>query len=179
MRRVLLPAALAILVAGCGGGDKANKPLPAAPPTIQLRSSAFPEGGTIPARYTCSGEGVSPELGWSHVPPRARELTLVVEDPDAGRFIHWTLIRLSPRSFGVGVDEVPAGAAETKNSAGKRGWTPPCPPKGDDAHHYTFSLYALDKGLTLEPGASPEAVKAVLKGALGRGTFTGTYQRTS
>ena len=41
---------------------------------------------------------------------------------------------------------VPGRHKEGKNSAGKDGWTPPCPPEGDDPHHYIFTLYALDKG---------------------------------
>ena len=106
----------------------------------------------------------------------------MVEDPDAPeRHVHpldgvghRRVHRRRPRAR----RPVPGGRSkEGKNSAGKDGWTPPCPPKGDDAHHYNFSLYALDKGLTLEPGASPEEVTAALEGALGRGTFTGTYKR--
>ena len=173
-----MPAAIALLVAGCGGGDKADEPLPAAPASVQLRSSAFPEGGTIPKRYSCDGEGVSPELAWTRVPRTARELTLVVEDPDAGRFIHWTLLRLSPRSLGVGVSEVPPGAVETSNSAGKRGWTPPCPPKGDSPHHYVFALYATDAPLGLGADASPDDVrKALADHAIARGTLTGRFGR--
>jgi Raf kinase inhibitor-like YbhB/YbcL family protein len=178
MRRLLLASALAVLVVGCGGGDKADEPLPAAPASIRLRSSAFPEGGTIPERYTCAGEGLSPELGWSHVPTNARELTLVVEDPDAGGFIHWTLLGLSPRSLGVGVNEVPAGAVETQNSAGKRGWTPPCPPKGDSPHRYVFAVYSTDAPLALGADASPGDVRQALADhAIARGTLTGRFGR--
>jgi Raf kinase inhibitor-like YbhB/YbcL family protein len=178
VKRALVLTALVLVAGGCGGGDKADKPLPAAPATIQLRSSAFPDGGTIPERYSCDGEGLSPEIGWTHVPRGARELTLVVEDPDAGRFIHWTLLRLSPRSLGVGVDEVPAGAVETSNSAGKRGWTPPCPPKGDAPHHYVFALYATDAPLGLDKDASIDAVtKAAGAHAIARGELTGTFGR--
>lgn len=178
MKRVLAAGGVVLLIAGCGGGDKADKPLPAAPASIQLRSSAFPNGGTIPERYSCDGEGLSPEIGWTHVPPAARELTLVVEDPDAGRFIHWTLLRLSPRSLGVGVNQVPAGAVETQNSAGKPGWTPPCPPKGDSPHHYVFALYATDAPLGLGKDASPDDVREAIAGhAIARGTLTGRFGR--
>ena len=45
-------------------------------------------------------------------------------------------------------------------TAGRR----PARPRATTPHHYIFSLYALDKGPTLEPGASPEDVTATLEG---------------
>jgi Raf kinase inhibitor-like YbhB/YbcL family protein len=106
---------------------------------------------------------------------------LVVQDRDApdGTFTHWTAwgIAAAPGGGLAPEGRFPAGLKEGMNSAGKEGWTPPCPPEGDAPHHYVFSLYALGKGLTLEPGASPAAVEGALEGALGRGTFTGTYKR--
>lgn len=42
-------------------------------------------------RHTCVGANVSPPLRWTAPPPRARSLTLRLDDPDApGRtFVHW------------------------------------------------------------------------------------------
>jgi Raf kinase inhibitor-like YbhB/YbcL family protein len=180
----LASACAAAALAGCGGGNDAGKrqsDLPAAPDTIEFTTPSFRNGGAIPTALTCDGEGKPPTIVWRGLPPGAIELVLVVEDPDAsdGPFTHWTAWGIAASSgAGLAADgKFPAGLKEGKNSAGKVGWTPPCPPEGDDAHHYTFNFYALNKGTTLEPGASPEAVKAVLKGALGRGTFTGTYKR--
>jgi len=178
-------ALVAAALAGCGGGSGKDKQadLPAAPENIEFSTPNFKNGAPIPRELTCDGAGTKPTIVWRALPAGAVELVLVVEDPDApdGTFTHWTAWGISASS-GAGLapsGQFPAGLKEGKNSAGKLGWTPPCPPKGDDAHHYIFSFYALSKGLTLEPGASPEAVRAVLKGALGRGTFTGTYQRAS
>jgi Raf kinase inhibitor-like YbhB/YbcL family protein len=182
-RSPLLAAVLAAAaLAGCGGDDKERKPdLPAAPDTIELSTPAFKNGGAIPKANTCDGAGKPPTIVWHSIPAGSIELVMVVEDPDApsGTFTHWTAWGIAA-STGAGLapdGRFPTGVKEGKNSAGKTGWTPPCPPEGDAAHHYTFSLYALKTGLTLEPGASPEAVRAALKGALGRGTFTGTYKR--
>jgi len=183
LRRAFVAVALvATALAGCGGGDdKQKSDLPAAPNTIELSTPAFKNGGAIPKANTCDGEGKPPTIVWRAVPAGAVELVMVVEDPDApsGTFTHWTAWGIAA-STGAGLapdGKFPAGVKEGENSAGKTGWTPPCPPKGDDAHHYTFSLYAVGKGLTLQPGASPEDVRAALKGAVGRGTFTGTYKR--
>ena len=184
-RRALLASALAAAaLAGCGGGDEAQTPdPPAAPDSIALSTPNFKDGAAIPKAISCDGEGRKPTFAWRALPTGSIELVLVVDDPDApgGTFTHWTAWGIAA-STGAGLapeGQFPAGLKEGQNSAGKDGWTPPCPPEGDDAHHYNFNLYALDKGLTLEPGASPDEVKAALKGALGRGTFTGTYQRAT
>ena len=81
---------VAMLVCGCGGGEKPSVPLPGTEGALSLASTAFSGGKTIPRRYTCDGDGVSPPLSWSGVPRRARELVLVGEDRDADRFVHWT-----------------------------------------------------------------------------------------
>jgi len=182
-RSFVAAGCVAAALAGCGGDDKQDAPaLPSAPDTIQFSSPNFKDGGAIPTDLTCDGAGKKPTLAYRGLPDGAIELVLVVQDPDApnGTFTHWTAWHIAAApGGGLAPDgEFPAGFKEGKNSAGKEGWTPPCPPKGD-AHHYVFSLYALDTGLTLEPGASPEAVEGLLKGALARGTFTGSYKRAS
>jgi phosphatidylethanolamine-binding protein (PEBP) family uncharacterized protein len=165
VRRLGFPLVLVAAVSGCGGGDKAGAPLPSAPSAITLTSPAFAPGATIPTRYTCSGAGESPPLRWRGVPKRARELTLVVEDPDAGRFVHWIVLGIPPST--------------TRFDAGRSGWTPPCPPKGDAPHHYVFALYAADAPLGLDKDASIDAVtKAVGAHAIARGELTGTFGRS-
>ena len=103
----------------------------------------------------------------------------IVEDPDAKNFVHWTVYGI-PTQTGSGLaphGQFVTGVKQGKNSAGKTGWTPPCPPKGDDAHTYVFSMYVIKQGSTLANGATPDQVKALLKDAVTRGSFTGTYKR--
>jgi Raf kinase inhibitor-like YbhB/YbcL family protein len=169
---------LAALPAGCGGGDKPSEPLPEAARSITVTSPAFRDGGSIPKRFSCDGKGSSPALRWSGVPGRARELALVVEDPDADRFVHWTVLGISADATGIAEGQVPAGAAQTENSFGKAGWGAPCPPEGDDPHRYVFALYATDAPLGLGKGSSPDEVRAALSDhALARGTLTGRFGR--
>jgi Raf kinase inhibitor-like YbhB/YbcL family protein len=166
------------LVAGGCGGEKPSKPLPQARASIRVASPAFAEGGLIPPRYTCDGKDVSPPLRFTGIPGRARELALLVEDPDAGHFVHWSLLALSPRTTSLGEGSVPPGAVQTKNGFGDRRWGGPCPPKGKGPHHYVFALYALDKRLGLGGSASADEVRsAVAAAALARGTLTATYGR--
>jgi hypothetical protein len=167
-------ALAALLLAGCGSHEAATPARDGAPDTLGLSSSAFADGAPIPKEHSCDGTGTPPPLAWTGVPHGARELVLVVEDPDApgGTFVHWT-------AFGIPAPAttMPADPAGGENSAGKRGWTPPCPPAGKP-HHYVFTLYALGRPSGLKPGASAKDVRAVLsKGALARGRLTGTYGR--
>ena len=176
-RRLGALLALALL-AGCGGGSKSTSaPLPSAPDTIQLATPDFKDGGPIPRALTCDGAGTAPTLTWREV--QGAELVLFVEDTDAG-FTHWTAYDISAAG-GSGLaphGQFPTGTKFGKNSAGKTGWTPPCPPKGDAPHHYLFTLYSLKAATALPDGASPDAVRAKLAGAVARGTFTGTYARS-
>src|SRR4051812_25894795 len=50
---------------------------------IVVTSSAFAEGGTIPTKYTCDGEDISPPVSWSNIPPDAKSIALICDDPDA------------------------------------------------------------------------------------------------
>lgn len=177
-RRLLAPLLALAAVAGCGGQDRPDRPLPAARGAMALRSAAFADGARIPERYTCVGEDVSPPLSWRGVPARARELALVVEDPDAGRFVHWSVLGIAPRAGRVGAGEVPPGATQTENSFGDRRWGGPCPPKGEAPHRYVFALYASDAPLALGTSASQNAIRARLaEHAIARGVLTGRFGR--
>jgi phosphatidylethanolamine-binding protein (PEBP) family uncharacterized protein len=172
-------SAAAILAAGCGGDSGehlSSDALPRAPAALRLSSPAFIDGSRLPQRYTCDGAGDEPPIQAGTVPPSTSELVLVVADPDApgGPYVHVTRYGISPRGDG----SVDTGGQEGLNSAGKTGWTPPCPPKGDDAHSYVWSVYALRHPSGLHGGAKPSQVAAALhNGLLARGTITARYRR--
>jgi Raf kinase inhibitor-like YbhB/YbcL family protein len=112
------------------------------------------------------------------IPDGARELALLVEDPDADRFRHWTLLAIPRTEDGIAAGRPPRGAVETENGFDDRGWGGPCPPEGDRPHHYVFTLYALDAPLDIARDASPDEVRrAVGEHALARGTLTGRFGR--
>jgi Raf kinase inhibitor-like YbhB/YbcL family protein len=180
MRAALLalPAVGLALAAGCGGGEKVSGPPPAAPERIQVTSTAFEPDGTIPKRYTCDGDDVSPPLAWTGVPDDARELALLVEDPDApgGTYVHWVLFELDPGTDGLTEGAVPEGARQGENSSGDAEYTGPCPPEGDPAHRYEFLLYALSSELDLDTGAPADDVRAAVKdAAIARGRLVGRF----
>ena len=150
---------------------------------MKLTSPAFSEGGSIPARYTCDGEDVSPPLEWDGAPAEAKGLALVCGDPDApaGDWVHWTVYDLPPSRTGLpeGVpprDEIEGGGRQGRNDFRKIGYGGPCPPGG--THRYVFTLYALDRMLGLRGGATKAEVRAALRGhVVAEGKLTGKYSR--
>jgi Raf kinase inhibitor-like YbhB/YbcL family protein len=173
-----LAALAAVAVAGCGGGDRSSAPLPAAPASMTLTSPAFRNGGAIPERFTCSGKDTSPPLRWWDVPVAARELELLVEDRDAGRFVHWSLLRIPATIHFIGEDQPPAGTVQTENGFGDRRWGGPCPPEGKGPHRYVFALYATDAPLGLDGSASADDVRsAIAKHAVAGGRLVGRFER--
>jgi Raf kinase inhibitor-like YbhB/YbcL family protein len=181
MQRALLAiSALGLALAACGGGDRVEGPPPSAPDRITVTSPAFEDGGAIPERFSCDGDNVSPPLRWTGVPSGARELALLVEDPDApgGTYVHWVLFKLAPDLDGLAAGKVPRGARQGKNSAGDGKYAGPCPPKGDQPHRYEFVLYAVSSPLDLAAGAAADDVRAAVgDAALARGRLVGRFGR--
>ena len=110
---------------------------------IALTSPAIQNSGTIPVRFTCDGNGVSPPLRWTAPPPGTRSFRLSVTDPDApgGVFVHW---RATFPASSRGLREGQHAPHEGYNGFHQRGWGPPCPPAGEGPHRYLFVLTALN-----------------------------------
>jgi Raf kinase inhibitor-like YbhB/YbcL family protein len=167
--------ATALAIAGCGGGDKVTSaPSSRGGAPLRVSSPAFAPNGTIPGRFSCNGAGERPALRFGGVPAGANELALLVIDPDAGGFVHWTVYGMPPATTGIAATGLPAGAREGRSSTGETGWTPPCPPSG--THRYQFELYWLRAPSKLPAGADPQKVVDAIRGAAaGRGELIGRY----
>jgi Raf kinase inhibitor-like YbhB/YbcL family protein len=156
--------------------------------SITLESAAFKDGQPIPRKHTGEGTDVSPELHWSGVPPEARELALVCEDPDAPRtdpWVHWVIYGMPPATRGLpeGVPvrarvDSPSAQQGKTDFAGRVGYGGPMPPKGHGRHRYFFRLYALDEALHLPAGLDKsQLMTAIEEHLLGTGELVGTYER--
>jgi len=155
---------------------------------LTLRSSAFTDGGEIPARYTCEGDDLAPPLEWAGVPDTARSLVLIVDDPDAPdpqaprmTWVHWVLFNLPPKTTGLPEGAVaatlPPGTEQGRNDWKKTGYGGPCPPIG--RHRYFHKLYALDTTLSLPAGPTKAAVEAAMEGhIIGQAELVGTYRKS-
>jgi Raf kinase inhibitor-like YbhB/YbcL family protein len=182
----LAPVLMLILLASCGadngsadqsnGGEVVDKPTLA---KISLTSAAFRDGQPMPKKYSCDGANQSPPLHWGEPPPGTRSFALVIDDPDApgGTFRHWGIYNIPASARGI--EEGQSAGSEAINDKGSAGYTGPCPPKGDGAHHYHLRLFALgiDK---LDLGTDAKVINVEMeasKNAIGAGELIGTYER--
>ncbi|HLK33332.1 MAG TPA: YbhB/YbcL family Raf kinase inhibitor-like protein [Terriglobales bacterium] len=135
-----------------------------------LQTKAFASGAEIPAKYTCSGENVSPALSWNGAPQGTKSFALIVDDPDApsGTFTHWLVYDLPVTTLQLPenvspADDLSGGGRQGRNDFRRVGYGGPCPPPGK-AHRYFFRLYALNSQLNLPAGAPRREVENALRG---------------
>lgn len=161
------------------------------PATIKITSSAFKDGEKIPRKYTCDDSDVSPPLEIKNVPTGTRSLVLMLEDPDAQRsvFLHWLLYNLPGNNQSLtekiqALAKLDNGAIHGQNNFTSNpeypilGYRGPCPPNG--THRYFFRVYALNKVLTLPPGATKNQVLIAMKDhVIAEGLLMGRYSRGS
>ena len=150
---------------------------------IKVTSMAFQEGGTIPQKYTCDGEDISPPLAWSSAPEGTKSFALISDDPDApmGTWVHWVIYNI-PAHITELHEHIPPeellenGAKQGMNDFRRIGYGGPCPPGG--THRYFFKLYALDTEIDIVVGASkPELLRAMEGHILAEGQLMGRYTR--
>jgi len=174
-----------VLLCGCTAPDtppsgtnslSINSPIPTLIPapseSFTLTVDSVTPGATLPQEFTCTGSSRTPGVSWVNVPSGTRCFVLILDDPDApsGTFTHWLVYNIPPdtRSIDPAQPDVKVlsdGAQVGINSAGSRGYYPPCPPAGK-RHRYIFRLYAADMVI-----AQPTADRASIDWALGGHTL--------
>jgi Raf kinase inhibitor-like YbhB/YbcL family protein len=171
---------------------------------MTLTSSAWPDGGQIPNKYTQAGEEVSPPLAWSNVPEDTQSFVLMVRDLDAvtnndAEVLHWMLWNIpgATRSLPEGVPQgaqLPDGTRQISQSGPY--YRGPGAPASGPAHHYVFELYAVDGPISpakrvdvlfpplnvpavgQSPAATRDAVLAAMAGRVrGKGVYVGLFRR--
>lgn len=156
--------------------------------TLKISSTAFSHQGNIPRLYTCQGEDRSPPLSWQSVPPTAKSLVLIVDDPDAPdpvapkmTWVHWLLYNLpvscAALPEAIAAHQLPAGALQGINDWQRAGYGGPCPPIGK--HRYFHKLYALDCVLPDLHLPNKTGLLTAMDGhVLASAELIGTYQKS-
>ena len=114
--------------------------------------------------FGCSGENKSPSLHWSNAPKGTKSFSLTMYDPDAptgSGWWHWIVVNIPADTRSIASDAsakktLPKGAVETVTDYGSASFGGACPPEGDKAHRYIFTIYALDTD-TLEVNAKSDS----------------------
>ena len=196
MRNVILGVVLSGMplhaqapAAGQGGA-------PAAPP-FTLTVSGFPDGGEVPVKFSqaapgaAPGEGTSPAIGWTNVPPGTQAFVLNMHDMDVARNktsddqAHWVVwpIPASVTSLAEGLPKgarLPNGAFQI--SATGQVYRGPGAPANGPKHHYMFEIYALDSTIDVQPTADAfetraNVFKAMQGRILGKAVYGGLFRR--
>ncbi len=161
-----------------------------------LKSKAFRNNQKIPAKYTCEGQNVSPQLSWSGVPEDTKSFAIICDDPDAPTkepFVHWVIFNINgevkglpenilPKKFFKNIrksnEERLVNVKQGTNNFGKIGFGGPCPPKGHGVHRYFFKIYALNKVLRLKAGSTKDQLLRAMKGhILAETKLVGKFKR--
>lgn len=148
-------------------------------PGFTLSSPAFANGEPVPTLYTCSGRSISPPLTWSEPPAGTKTFALIVDDPDAGGYIHWVIYDIPAESRGLPEDvakdqELENGIYQGYSGGAIFGYVGLCPP---NKHHYSFRLYALDLHLEKKQGVGKKLLEAAMEGhILAQSELVGTFQ---
>lgn len=143
--------------------------------SLDISSPAFDNKGMIPAKFTCDGVNVSPELHIEHIPESAKCLAIIVDDPDAPvkTWVHWVVWNI-PVTHHLKEDYTPG--IQGINDFAQHYYKGPCPPDG--THRYFFKVYALDALLDLPVNAEKKDLeKAMSDHIIAFGELVGLYKR--
>jgi len=154
-----------------------------------IAESSFIGNEQVFAGFGCEGGNVSPALNWSNLPAGTKSIAVTAYDPDAptgSGWWHWVVANIpasaSGLAKGAGAADsamLPAGSLQVRTDFGAPGYGGPCPPPGDHAHRYFFTVHALsvDK-LDITADVSPALVGFFLHfNTIEKATLMGLYGR--
>lgn len=167
---------------------------PRAVQVMALETSAWADGGTIPAKHAQTGRDVSPPLRWTGAPDGTTSFVVLVRDLDTlppgggDDLLHWLVWNIpgSATSLPEGVPQGNAPAPAQGGGGGGFGGAPrvptdgprqmsgtgpyyrgPAAPASGPPHHYVFEIFALDTWVDVPAvGQSPAATRAAVVAAM-------------
>ena len=197
-----------LTLVGCGGngssdGGQAGSGTPTpviepafhlsqvAPLTITVTTTSIVSGtGRFEKGHTCEGINTSPPLERQGVPPDAKSLVLIFEDPASneldgrGLWTHWVLYSIPPDVTELSAGQpavalLEVGAVQGMNDYGKVQYSGPCPipnlwwgreamvaenTRSAPVRSYFLRLYAIDTKVVLESDATREEILREIDG---------------
>ena len=197
----LLTSTIVLLATSVAAQDRGGQRggAPAAPPqaAMTMTVAGFPDGGTIPVKFSqaapgvAPGEGLSPAITWTNVPAGTQSFVLNMHDMDVARNkttddqAHWVVWNIPASATGL-PEGVPKGAqladgAYQFSATGQMYRGPGAPATGPQ-HHYTFEIFALDTKLDVQPAADAfetraNVMKAMQGHILGKAVYGGLFRR--
>jgi Raf kinase inhibitor-like YbhB/YbcL family protein len=171
-----------------GGGGRGG-------PVFTVTSSAWPDGGEVPAKHAGRGGNVSPAFEFSWVQggnPAAAPATLasyviifhdIENAPRGGEpdTLHWMIWDIPGAAKGIPeglpMGDLPDGSRQTTTNVGRGGYFGPGAGPGP-FHHYVFEFYALDTKLNLPNTSTRTQVFTAMEGhVVGKAAFVGRFHQ--
>ena len=164
----------------------------AEPALFTLSSPAFSDDGMLPLKFAggtlCGkdsrGGNISPPLAWANAPAGTKSFAVIMIDPDGRRglgSVHWVAYGIPASRTGLkeGEGGPSTDIVDGKNSRGTLGYTGPCGPPIDAAHHYVIDLIALDMPPNVLKGglSRDELLTAIVGHSLGPASLVVRYHR--
>ncbi len=172
-------------------------PAASRPTPMSLTTSAWPDGGVIPIKFSQAGEQLSPAFTWSSVPAGTVTFVINMIDPDVAiqkgteTQPHWIFWNIPGSVTGIpeGIKpggELPDGSRQI--SATGLQYRGPGAGANGPMHHYTFELYALDTKIDVAASTNAQPVAAALETraavmkamqghVLGKAVYVGLFRR--
>jgi len=124
---------------------------------FSLSSSDISHGDFMSSDYEfigfgCKGKDFSPSLSWQNPPKGTKSFAVTAYDPDAptgSGWWHWQIVNIPKNVMGLKHNAgkhlklAPKGSLQIENDYGKQGFGGACPPQGNGAHRYQFTVHAL------------------------------------
>jgi Raf kinase inhibitor-like YbhB/YbcL family protein len=185
MRSLTLPAAILALLTMCAFSG---------PKSLVVTSSAFTNNNPIPVKYTCMGAEFSPPISVANIPPGAKSLAIIVDDPDATATVMEQKVcvrknvktkkgakQVSPNAFvqtkvaythwliwNIDVDSYNLPENFKNDNEGMNSANlqgyKGMCPPTGATHHYHFKVYALDTKLNIGKNSDKACLEKVMQG---------------
>ncbi|MBM3770462.1 MAG: YbhB/YbcL family Raf kinase inhibitor-like protein [Acidimicrobiia bacterium] len=149
-------------------------------PNMQVRSSAFEDGGIVPLRFTSHGQNVQPDFRITGAPDTTKSFVVIMHDIEVALggnpddVTHWVAFNIPSPNIPEG--KLPEGSVNGNNIRNQPGYMGSGAPLKDRFHHYVWEFYALNATLDLPAGATREQVTQAMRGkVVAKAAYVGRY----
>lgn len=149
-------------------------------PNMQVRSSAFEDGGIVPLRFTSHGQNVQPDFRITGAPDTTKSFVIIMHDIEVALggnpddVTHWVAFNIPSPNIPEG--KLPEGSVNGNNIRNQPGYMGSGAPLKDRFHHYVWEFYALNASLDLPTGATRDQVTQAMRGkVVAKAAYVGRY----
>jgi len=152
---------------------------------LLIESSAFPDGGIVPDKYSFRGGNTQPDFRISNAPPETQSFAIILHDIDVAiggpdDVLHWVAFNIPGTTTDIPEGKLPEGSVTGKNMRGDNTYMGPGAPPGPRYHHYVFEFYALNTKLDLPATASRAELLEAMKGkVIAKAAYVGRFRGTA